>query len=239
MADIKCAICGEPWDAYGARHGDMAPWEFQLFKKGAGCPCCKGTAPAGVDATEAHLRSIIIDGGTDDPHAFALVNNPDAPRPKWERPADKVLFECAGCGSKLVHDIDHPDTPENHDIAREWKLVPEVSRIYYYKAKDWPTDPDELPEIEKQKYCPPCATTCGECGTPIFTSHESQTGNVLFGDTYDPGASFQNPRDPYHGKSICITCLEAIPTCGECGEVDDDGTCCKAEENDEGDHDDA
>lgn len=41
MADIKCAICGEPWDSWHVRH-DMIPWESELFRKGAGCPECGG-----------------------------------------------------------------------------------------------------------------------------------------------------------------------------------------------------
>lgn len=40
MSDIRCAICGEPWDAYGVRHGDMTPPEADLFLQGRGCPDC-------------------------------------------------------------------------------------------------------------------------------------------------------------------------------------------------------
>jgi len=40
MADIKCARCGEPWDAYGVRNGDMEKNEAARFLKGEGCPCC-------------------------------------------------------------------------------------------------------------------------------------------------------------------------------------------------------
>lgn len=45
MGDIICAICGEPWDAYGVRHGDMTKSEAQKFLAGKGCPCCKGEKP--------------------------------------------------------------------------------------------------------------------------------------------------------------------------------------------------
>lgn len=37
MADIICAKCGEPWDAYGVRNGDP---DAKRFLKGEGCPCC-------------------------------------------------------------------------------------------------------------------------------------------------------------------------------------------------------
>lgn len=40
MSDIKCAKCGEPWDAYGVRNGDMEPEDAKRFNKGEGCPCC-------------------------------------------------------------------------------------------------------------------------------------------------------------------------------------------------------
>jgi hypothetical protein len=40
--DIYCQRCGEPWDAYGARHGDMTPEEKERFFKGEDCPACHG-----------------------------------------------------------------------------------------------------------------------------------------------------------------------------------------------------
>jgi hypothetical protein len=40
MSDILCALCGEPWDAYGVRHGDMTPEEAAQFLAGRGCPAC-------------------------------------------------------------------------------------------------------------------------------------------------------------------------------------------------------
>jgi len=40
--DIYCQRCGEPWDAYGARHGDMDAEERYRFFRGIDCPCCHG-----------------------------------------------------------------------------------------------------------------------------------------------------------------------------------------------------
>jgi|DewCreStandDraft_5_1066085.scaffolds.fasta_scaffold01803_25 RecJ-like exonuclease len=40
MGDIYCTVCGEPWDAYGVKHGDMAPDEAHRFLRGEGCPAC-------------------------------------------------------------------------------------------------------------------------------------------------------------------------------------------------------
>jgi len=41
MSDILCSVCGEPWDGYGVRHGDMTPAEARKFLAGQGCPCCQ------------------------------------------------------------------------------------------------------------------------------------------------------------------------------------------------------
>ena len=39
--DIECALCGEPWDAYGVRHVlDMTREEALRFLQGEGCPSC-------------------------------------------------------------------------------------------------------------------------------------------------------------------------------------------------------
>ena len=40
MSDIYCKKCGEPWDAYGVRNGDMEPLEARRFLRGEGCPAC-------------------------------------------------------------------------------------------------------------------------------------------------------------------------------------------------------
>jgi len=40
MGDITCPKCGEPWDAYGVRNGDMTPNESKRFLAGEGCPSC-------------------------------------------------------------------------------------------------------------------------------------------------------------------------------------------------------
>jgi len=42
MGDIICRNCGEPWDSYGARHGDMTHAEYQMLISGKGCPACQG-----------------------------------------------------------------------------------------------------------------------------------------------------------------------------------------------------
>ncbi len=40
--DIECALCGEPWDAWGVySYEDMMPAEVRRFLMGQGCPACK------------------------------------------------------------------------------------------------------------------------------------------------------------------------------------------------------
>lgn len=38
--DVYCRKCGEPWDSYGVRHGDMTPEEAIRLLRGEGCPAC-------------------------------------------------------------------------------------------------------------------------------------------------------------------------------------------------------
>ena len=57
MGDIRCAICGEPWDAYGVFHGDMTAEESKRFLKGLGCPCCPKDKPK-VQTIENRIRQL-------------------------------------------------------------------------------------------------------------------------------------------------------------------------------------
>lgn len=164
MADLFCNICCEPWDSYGVSHGDMQKWEADLFKKGAGCPSCEGVRPhviEAIDSAEKHLRSIIF-GGTDDPHSFALVNNPDAPLPKWERPADKVVRKCESCGDKAVIKQDAEDDELYWDgISYNCLFNPGI---------EW-TDAINAPDaftLNGKFYCPSCVANCADCGELTF-----------------------------------------------------------------------
>lgn len=233
MSDILCAVCSEPWDQYGITRGDMTPWEAELFRKGAGCPCCEGIAPRGAEAAlEDHLRSVVME--SEDPDSFTLLHRPDAARPKWERPEDEIVFSCTGCDSQIKRDVDTGDL--------YWH-TPTVDTYYHNRpgGYDWSTKLDELFKIEDKKYCPACATTCDDCSTPVFSSNESCTGVFLVGDTYDPGASHCDPRSNY-GGTLCTDCLEKIPTCAYCSSVldeddkpDDDGygPCCSNKSSDD------
>jgi len=243
MSDIKCAVCGEPWDMYGyPDNGDMKPWEYHLFRKGAGCPCCRGEAVHGAkDKTDymlEHVKSVVFE--SEDPDSFELMNYPNAPKPEWKRPDDVVLFECAGCDAKILRNVDFG---EKSDFAKYW-AHPAVDKNWYGHLREFSDEPDEkedVLEVDGQKYCPACALVCDSfgCRNVIFRNNTSANGTVLYGDTYDAGASFPNPLDEYHSGPICIHCLEATPTCSECGEyVNEDETCCESCKPNEHDEDD-
>lgn len=67
MSDIICRLCGEPWDAYGAKNSDMRPDEYARFILGKGCPSCdfgNAVKPDDEPETAEFLRS--LDEATDD-----------------------------------------------------------------------------------------------------------------------------------------------------------------------------
>lgn len=82
MADIVCRLCGEPWDAYGAKTGsDMTEEEYEMFRRGLGCPSCDfGAAaePATRD-DQAFLESLAeaSDDADEVNEAIAVVERAD------------------------------------------------------------------------------------------------------------------------------------------------------------------
>ena len=90
MADCPCAVCGEPWDAWGIMQaeyhdkGDMSQEEAKLFRKGAGCPCCKGVTPEDCDPEEmavSHVEARIYSACFDDDvYPNEVLENK---RPEW------------------------------------------------------------------------------------------------------------------------------------------------------------
>jgi hypothetical protein len=201
MSSVKCRICRETWNLWGANHGDMAGWELDLFKKGAGCPCCKGVLDEGEeDHLEDHLHSVVFDG-CEDPDSFEMLHelNPDKKIP-WIEPEPQVAWECAGCGMKVCWNNERPydgDKLSEDEVWLYWKGKDS------YRINDKPSlETDYI--IKEKKYCPNCATTCAECGKTVFIEYELHVD-----DAYDEGASWSHPGNPMWG-SVCLTCLEEL-----------------------------
>ncbi len=74
MGDVKCSVCGEPWEYYAVQH-EFSEAERKKLLNGKGCPCCKGEVPEHrenmTDAERRLERLTSIDTATDlDPIAF-------------------------------------------------------------------------------------------------------------------------------------------------------------------------
>lgn len=67
MADIHCARCGEPWDAYGLRNRtDFSELEAQRFVHGQGCPhCWADPRLIRTDQTNQFLDDLVDPGNFD------------------------------------------------------------------------------------------------------------------------------------------------------------------------------
>lgn len=187
MSDVHCAVCGEPWDSYGITHGDMLWWEARLFRQGAGCPCCEGEGGS-PDAEEQHLRDRVIDVALDDD--VDPVGDVTSQRPAWERPEDVALWECAGCGVKLLWSSDYKPPAEGKALERvrqavaeeaelqgDWRLASltdsaKLGTLPLIWARGSKAEPDSyLPRMSRddgrggvQCYCDNCCESCEDCG---------------------------------------------------------------------------
>lgn len=186
MSDIRCVVCGEPWDAYGVRHGDMLKWEADLFRKGAGCPSCEGTPPEGGYEPKTIFD---IENGDEDPMLRILAReaHEEGSAPKWERPKDVLVWSCDDCGVEVRRDAD--------DDALVY-VAPYKSRAsyeYWHRNEDAPEKPEHSFEIAKDTFlhvCEKCYTTCEECGEPVCPG--------------DDNGSFPHPaNDSYEYKVVC------------------------------------
>lgn len=219
MSDIRCAVCGEPWDQWGANHGDMKWWEYDLFKAGAGCSACEGDTGQHQnvevedgDALVEHVRSIVMNA--EDPDDWAQLHaDEDAGSRKWEEPEPKKLWECAGCKVQVVISNDAPYDGNEIQEEDDWLEWCGGEKVHYgmlytcsygdlYQA-DEPTREPEL-FLDEKPHCAGCAGHCRECSKVILTREQPDDPN-------DPGASFPHPHSPFYG-TVCITCLYELET---------------------------
>lgn len=207
--DIKCVVCGEPWEAWGVNHGEMTFWEANLFRKGAGCPSCEGDPPNGKVWEPQSIFD--VENGDDDPQLrLNASENATAGRaPKWERPEPEEIWACACCGNRVVRDLDaYPDGSIDFDKA---------PLAYAWNGKDWYRIWLKLEgrEVEKptligeHKICEACVEHCDDCGAALC-------GEIADGDPYNPGYSFPKPGDCR--GALCTDCFEKY--CSKCENVE-------------------
>lgn len=229
MTDTYCVVCGEPWDYWGLRHGDMQAWEVDLFRAGAGCPYCEGEKPAEPWEPESLSQ---VEFGDEDPleRIYALEAATDGTAPKWEAPEPIVHWTCAGCGVQVRTDLSEAvyDGSRRVDPEPEYHLPSGAPGRQWYHSHPYR---DGRPETKPahtfgegdhaQHVCEFCLTECAHCGAKVSSTIETS-------DCYSPGWCSILPdndcRDVY-----CVECVEkACPDCyqvecsGECQDADDD-----------------
>lgn len=212
MSDVRCIICGEPWDHYGVKHGDMLEWESKLFLAGAGCPCCKGNPDKKFEP-----RSLSdLEFGDDDPaiRIDQLEDRDEGKAPKWERPNDPVLWTCDACGVQVIGNVNYPENSEHYLEYRLPNGAPGTQ--WYHSHPYYKGSPEKEPTHVfegGQKVCEFCLDHCHECRRAICT--------LLDVDTYDDG--WGASPEGYSPDLFCIDCVESM--CSECGGLPDDCTC--------------
>lgn len=226
MGDLKCAVCREPWDAHGVLKdgtGDMKAWEVALFLKGAGCPCCQGEKPEGVDSDESFAQfgsSLLCNGYDDFGHCDAILDMPTKP-PAWVEPnhLSRLLWQCESCQVKVLESL---DLPSEIDISWKEFFSPHAYSTQRQIEVDIECMDDEeirtgqqFEEFGDKVFCPHCVISCARCDAHIFR-YSSQ----LCDDTYDTGNSFH--MDMWD-EVVCCDCLEQ--SCMHCQGSIEDGTC--------------
>lgn len=230
MSDIRCVVCGEPWDAYGISHGDMLAWEADLFRKGAGCPCCKGERPE--EPFEFQTLADCENGDGDPMERIIAKDAADSHNPpKWEEPESPVLWVCDACGVEVFRDIseEYYNGTKKEGVKLRYRIPPTAKCAKWYSSHTFYNDPDETPAHifeNGTRVCEYCLDHCAGCGAAVSKTLETD-------DVYDDG--WCGTPEGYYPSVYCIDCVET--TCGECGYFPDDCICNEnkdeAEEEDE------
>lgn len=226
--DIRCVVCGEPWYA---ELSDMEKWEADLFRKGAGCPCCHGEKPERGYFEPRSLDDVENGDGDPQDRIDACLNVKS--RPRWEKPASTLLWKCDGCGVEILRDangdLEYRATKPGVDW---WSSHP------YWKWEDRETGKldEELREpayvFATGKVCEFCLDHCKHCGKPI----SSALATALDLDTYSDGNSFVGLEGYNYNDAFCVDCVEM--QCDRCGGIEDDCKCKFCDDDDDDDDDD-
>lgn len=157
MSDVYCLKCGEPWDYWGAQHGEMKAWEWDLFRKGAGCPSCEGRRDPNWEPNKLEHFEL---GDLDPAERF------EEPTAKWGPPPNKVVWSCSECGLELA-------IPLSESVYDGSKRVDEP---YVYQTGSFSgMRRDDIPKI-----CPQCALQKTE-GLQGHTCHLESYGGCDVG----------------------------------------------------------
>jgi len=220
MSDIRCVVCGEPWDSYGVSHGDMLEWEADLFKKGAGCPCCEGKP------TKKFEPQSIFDfenGDGDEMERIIAYENSLKNKIEWKKPEPKILWQCDGCGVQVTV---NPDVKSSHEDYLEYHIPKDAKCNKWYHSHNFNNRPTEAPAhvfTDGRKVCEYCLDRCYHCGGPICATLD-------FDDIYQDGYSIPNENYSY-SQGFCINCFEQC--CSECNCLPDDCECNKDSESED------
>lgn len=227
MSDVHCAVCSEPWDAYGVQHGDMELWEGDLFRQGSGCPSCAGHASKQDrdKAIEQHLRDRVLDTAWDDdvdPVGDALR------APPWRRPADLTLWWCSCCRGtwRTSSDDGKPYwmAPGGTHYGGRFGVGEEPAFRHTQSEQIEQVDGKMAPVDVEYHYCDRCAMVCDRCNETWIT----RCGE-LEGDSYDViGGLGQSFPEDSGIRSICVGCLET--QCSECELQPDECVCVPEDE---------
>jgi hypothetical protein len=204
--DIRCTVCGEPWDS----DLDMALWEKDLFRKGVGCPGCEGIEP--TTPWEPTSISDLENGGDDEYERFSALDGRDN-RPVWKRPDPVVEWSCDACGVVAQR---NPDSGElEWDIPRGAKAA-QWYHSHPFTRQDYADDGPAHTFTDGRKVCSYCLDHCADCDRPISSILDHD-------DTYSDGNSFL-PEGCYHrSDAVCIDCYHN--RCIDCGAREEDCSC--------------
>ena len=166
--DIKCVVCGEPWDSWGTNHGDMTAWQYRLFQKGAGCPCCEGVPK---DGKRFEISSMDDLENGDGDAMERIVAYSKAGKVSWEEPPFEVVAECARCEVQLLWDNQRPMNGSKPSEDPIFLCLSGGKPLHYYEGRGpysysslCPVDDEDPPVFVKypkkkkgeKTYCPGC-----------------------------------------------------------------------------------
>jgi hypothetical protein len=223
MSDVRCLVCGEPWDYWGARHGEMKVWEWQLFARGAGCPCCEGQDPEGGQFQPERLSD--IEFGDLDP-GMRLEGIPADQRPPWRAPEPVVHWTCAACGVRVVTDPDSMLTDGSGHTGGEpeYDLPAGAPGSQWYHSHPYDRGTPETEPAhtfyagtpQAAPVCEFCLDHCEHCGAAVCSGLDCA-------DVYSEGYCAQ--LEGWDQDDLfCIECI--VAQCEGCGQIGpDDCTC--------------